>query len=186
MKPLFMSNFFFNFILFYLFYFLKNKQKKKNSHRLREVLRQLKKEGYILYCASNSIWKTIMLMLMRKGLLEFFDYFISCTDVAHPKPQPTIYLRCFIRENVLPSQALVVEDSHIGRMAALNSGAHLCPVENPDDVTYEKLSSILTSLNSQDQSIPKTNVNGSLPDSLTSDFALQLLSDRDDKKNATF
>ena len=38
-----------------------------------------------------------------------------------------------------PKDTLIVEDSHIGRKGALDSGAALCAVRNPDDVTYEKI-----------------------------------------------
>jgi hypothetical protein len=36
-----------------------------------------KKEGYIIYCASNSIWNTIKTILLKKEILSFIDYFIS-------------------------------------------------------------------------------------------------------------
>ncbi len=43
--------------------------------RLREVLRKLRMDGYILCVASNSIRETVKMMLIRKGLMEFFDFF---------------------------------------------------------------------------------------------------------------
>jgi beta-phosphoglucomutase-like phosphatase (HAD superfamily) len=57
----------------------------KYDNRLRSVLAGLKDRGYTLYCASNSIYKTLQLMLLRKGLLEYFDFILSCEDVLHPK-----------------------------------------------------------------------------------------------------
>jgi hypothetical protein len=44
-----------------------------------------------------------------------------------------------MRANLSPHEVMVVEDSHIGRKAALLSGAHLCPVENPENVTLKKI-----------------------------------------------
>lgn len=55
------------------------------DNRLRLIMSELKRRGFQLFCASNSIYNTIKLMLLRKGLLEYFDYIISCEDVAHPK-----------------------------------------------------------------------------------------------------
>ncbi|KAJ3349655.1 hypothetical protein HDU91_006366, partial [Kappamyces sp. JEL0680] len=55
------------------------------DNRLRTVLSELKAKGLTLYCASNSIFKTLQLMLLRKGLLEYFDFILSCEDVLHPK-----------------------------------------------------------------------------------------------------
>jgi hypothetical protein len=40
----------------------------------------------------------------------------------------------------LPKNTIIVEDSPVGREGALNRGAHLCAVSNPDDVTWNKLS----------------------------------------------
>lgn len=105
----------------------------------RDLLRQLKQDGYILYCASNSIWNTIKLMLLRKGLLEYFDYFISNEEVSHAKPNPEIYLQCIIRSGLAANEVMICEDSWIGRKSANASGAHLCPVENPEDTTLDKI-----------------------------------------------
>jgi beta-phosphoglucomutase-like phosphatase (HAD superfamily) len=35
--------------------------------------------------------------------------------------------------NALPKNTVIFEDSHIGRQGALDSGAHLIPIENRDD-----------------------------------------------------
>ena len=79
------------------------------------------------------------MMLLRKGLLEYFDVIFSNQDVKKTKPHPEIYLRCMVKAEVSPKETLIVEDSHIGRKAANDSGAFLCPVVDSNDVTYEKL-----------------------------------------------
>ncbi|KAI8914594.1 HAD-like domain-containing protein [Gorgonomyces haynaldii] len=139
----------------------------KFDDRLRMVLSGLKQRGYTLYCASNSIFKTILLMLLRKGLLEFFDYILSCEDVLHPKPAADIYIQCMRRENLDCREVMIVEDSQVGRRAALLSGAHLCPVENPSDVTLEKLMMRIEHVNMTQQLPPeplaKENVNVVIP-----------------------
>ena len=48
-------------------------------------------------------------------------------------------MKCMIKAGIGPKYTLIVEDSHIGRKAAISSGASLCAVRNPDDVTYEKV-----------------------------------------------
>ena len=103
--------------------------------RLRSVLRSLKTQGFQICVASNSIRETVKLMLLRKGFLEYIDFFYSNQDVKNPKPCTEMYLKCMIKANVSPKQTLIVEDSHIGRKAALDSGAHLCAVRNTEDVT---------------------------------------------------
>jgi HAD superfamily hydrolase (TIGR01509 family) len=110
-----------------------------NDNRIINILKELKDRGYKIYCASNSIWNTIKIMLMRKGFLEYFDFFISNEDVAYPKPNPEIYLKCINRAKLSPKEVLILEDSPIGRRSAQLSGCYLCPIENPNDVTIEKI-----------------------------------------------
>tara|TARA_B100000530_G_scaffold146122_1_gene91503 strand:+ start:1512 stop:2900 length:1389 start_codon:yes stop_codon:yes gene_type:complete len=107
--------------------------------RMRSVLRQLREDGHRICCASNSIRESVKMMLLKKGLLEYVEFIYSNQDVKHPKPSPEMYLKCMIKAGIGPKHTLIVEDSHIGRKAALSSGASLCAVRNPDDVTYEKV-----------------------------------------------
>ena len=107
--------------------------------RLQNILKRLKAEGYTIACATNSIRETAKLQLIRRGFFEFIDYLYSQTDVNNIKPNTEVYLRCMLKAGCDPVQTVIVEDSHIGRKAALNSGAHLCPVINSLDLTYEKV-----------------------------------------------
>ncbi len=109
------------------------------DERMRGVLRALKSDGFVLYCASNSIRKTVFRMLLRKGLIEFFDDFISNQDVKNPKPHPEMYWTLMARHSLSPIETLIVEDSHTGREAAMLSGASLCPVRDPFDVEYDTI-----------------------------------------------
>lgn len=104
-----------------------------------DILRKLKNEGYIVCCATNSIRETTKLMLLKRGFLEFIDYFVTNQDVKNPKPSVEMYLKCMILFNVSPAETLIVEDSHFGREAAIKSGSHVCPVKNYNDFTYEKI-----------------------------------------------
>ena len=111
----------------------------EKDERICSVLEKLKDEGYTICVASNSIRDTVRMMLLRKGFLEYIDFFYSNQDVKSPKPNPEIYLRCMIKAGFSPKETIIVEDSHIGRKAAQESGAFLCPVIDSNDVTYEKL-----------------------------------------------
>jgi hypothetical protein len=44
-----------------------------------------------------------------------------------------------IRAKVSPRETLILEDSDIGRRSAMNSGGHLCPIKDPQDVTLDKI-----------------------------------------------
>jgi NDP-sugar pyrophosphorylase family protein len=49
--------------------------------------------------------------------------------------------------NVLPKNTVIIEDSHIGRQGALDSGAHLVPVKDSSDLTFEKIDEAIDILN---------------------------------------
>lgn len=109
------------------------------DERLRGILSKLKSQGYIICVASNSIRESVKMMLIRKGLLEYIDFFYSNQDVSKPKPSSEIYLKCMIKAGVNPDETVIVEDSHIGRKAAQSSGATLCAVRDVGDVTYDHI-----------------------------------------------
>jgi HAD superfamily hydrolase (TIGR01509 family) len=125
------------------------------DERLRGILSKLKSEGYIISVASNSIRNSVKMMLIRKGLLEYIDFFYSNQDVNKPKPSSEIYLKCMIKAGVNPDQTIIVEDSHIGRRAAQSSGATLCAVRDVDDVTYEHIKETIDKANDNHKFKPK-------------------------------
>ena len=109
------------------------------DHRIIEVLKKLRNDGYKLAVCSNSIRESTKLMLLKRGFLEFLEFYLSNEDVINPKPSPEMYLRAIITLNLKPKECLILEDSHIGRKSAIDSEAHLCGVENSSDVTYERI-----------------------------------------------
>ena len=125
------------------------------DERLRGILSKLKSEGYIISVASNSIRNSVKMMLIRKGLLEYIDFFYSNQDVNKPKPSSEIYLKCMIKAGVNPDQTVIVEDSHIGRRAAQSSGATLCAVRNVEDVTYDHIKKYVDKVNNSVNVKPK-------------------------------
>ena len=41
--------------------------------RIQGILKKLKGEGHILYCASNAIFNTIKIILLKKGFMPYID-----------------------------------------------------------------------------------------------------------------
>lgn len=110
---------------------------------LRKLLIELKNKGYQLYCCSNSIYKTLYVTLYRLDILDLFEKVYSNDMVFHPKPHPQIYLTCLSENGLVPVQTLIIEDSPIGKTAATLSGAHVCPVSSPEQVTLKHLQTYL-------------------------------------------
>jgi len=107
--------------------------------KLISILQELKNRGYNIAVASNSIRETVKLCLIYLGIIEYIDYFVSNEDVKRTKPFPEMYWKCMTVLNCLPKNTIIIEDSHIGRQGALDSGAHLLAVENVEDLTKQKI-----------------------------------------------
>jgi beta-phosphoglucomutase-like phosphatase (HAD superfamily)/dTDP-glucose pyrophosphorylase len=109
------------------------------EYLLQTIFRKIKARGYKIAVASNSIRETVKLSLLSIGVMDEVDYFVSNEDVARAKPYPEMYWKCMTALNALPKNTIIIEDSHIGRQGALDSGAHLLAVENAKEVNSEHM-----------------------------------------------
>ena len=57
-------------------------------------------------------------LLEACGVRGFFDVVLSADEVANPKPDPEIFLKCAFRLGFPPERCVVVEDSVFGVRAA--------------------------------------------------------------------
>lgn len=122
-----------------------------NDNKLIEMIKELKSNGIKVAVASNSIRETVKLALLSIGIMPYIDYYVSNEDVKRPKPFPEMYWKCMVALNSLPKDTFIIEDSHIGRQAALDSGAYLLPVEDSydfcSDATKQKIYDMLHIIN---------------------------------------
>jgi len=109
------------------------------NYFLCSLFSEIKKKGYKIAVASNSIRETVKLSLLSIGVIDSVDYFVSNEDVKRTKPYPEMYWKCMLEMNALPKNTIIVEDSHIGRQGAMDSGAHLLPVENSQEVSSDRM-----------------------------------------------
>lgn len=123
---------------------------------LISMMKKLKEAGITIACASNSIRNTVKLVLLKLGVLQYVDYFVSNEDVKRTKPFPEMYWKCMVACNAIPKNTVIFEDSHIGRQGALDSGAHLIAIENSDDLTQEKIEQAISFL--EETSSKKFNI----------------------------
>ena len=103
------------------------------------LFKELRKMGYQLACASNSIRRSVLVMLSKIGIIEYMDLIISNEDVKNSKPHPEMYWKSMSMMGVLPEETLIVEDSPPGLLAAGRSRANVLRVDNPSDLTIDKL-----------------------------------------------
>jgi HAD superfamily hydrolase (TIGR01509 family) len=108
----------------------------KESEDLKKCINSLLEDGYKLAVCSNSIRKTVLIVLSKLGIIGSFDLILSNEDVKNSKPHPEIYWKAMSMLECLPEETLIVEDSPYGLLAASRSRAEIMRVKSPDDVTY--------------------------------------------------
>jgi len=103
---------------------------------LFDILRQ---HGYKIACCSNSIRRSVLVMLSKIGLIEYMDLILSNEDVKNSKPHPEIYWKAMSIMSVLPEETLIVEDSPPGLLAASRSRANILRVDSPTDLVLSNI-----------------------------------------------
>ena len=76
-----------------------------------ELFKELRDRGYKLACASNSIRRSVLVMLAKIGIIEYMDLIISNEDVKNSKPHPEMYWKAMSMMGCLHEETLIVEDS---------------------------------------------------------------------------
>lgn len=117
------------------------------NNKLVEMFSYISTKGVKIAVASNSIRNTLKTALMSIGVMDYVDYFVSNEDVSRPKPFPEMYWKCMAALNSIPKNTVIIEDSHIGRQAAIDSGSNLIAVKDTTDLTFDKIKVALDTLN---------------------------------------
>ena len=116
----------------------------KPSDNLIKTFEYIKSKGCKIACCSNSIRRTIYTALAKIGAMEFFDLIISNEDVKNQKPHPEMYWDAMSSLCFTPEETVIIEDSPHGLLAAQRCGSECLRVKSPNEVTVEKISSLLT------------------------------------------
>ena len=120
------------------------KKRIKKNLKLINIFKKLHK-NYKIAVATNAVNSTLKICLEKIGISKFVNFKLSNEDINFPKPNPEIYLRIFVKFGIYPSEALIVEDSHYGREAAISSGAKLLPIKKIEELSMKKIESNLIS-----------------------------------------
>ena len=116
---------------------------------LLEIIDYLKKNQYRLAVASSSHREKIEFYLDSISIKDKFDYIIGGDEVEKSKPDPEIFIKGINGLGVSKDEALILEDSAHGVLAADRAGIKviLIPdlVEHPpeiEELVYKKLNSL--------------------------------------------
>ena len=97
---------------------------------IREILTWLKENGVDTAVASSTRRAVVLSQLRDAGLDKYFDRIIGGDMVTKSKPEPDIFLKALEGTDIMPEEAIVIEDSYNGIRAAKNAG--MLPVMVPD------------------------------------------------------
>ena len=104
-----------------------------------KVFKYLENNNYKIGVCSNSIRRTVLTALAKTELMEYCSVILSNEDVKNSKPHPEMYWKAMSIMGVLPEETVIVEDSPPGLLAAQRSRAAYIRVDNPFDVTMDKI-----------------------------------------------
>ena len=108
----------------------------QKSPQLIACMSKLVEDGYKLAVCSNSIRRTVLTVLSKLDIIQYFDLVLSNEDVTTSKPHPEIYWKAMSKMRVLPEETLIVEDSPYGLLAASRSRASVLRVASPKEISY--------------------------------------------------
>ena len=103
------------------------------------ALSKLHQQGYKIAVCSNSIRKTIELMMDKAELTPYLDLIVSNEDVTKAKPDPEMYQTAIRKFGLMPEECIVVEDNPIGIQAGRSAGTTVLEVATVYDVNYENI-----------------------------------------------
>lgn len=113
------------------------------------ALSRLAAEGYLLAVASNSIRRTMDLMLDKAALSKYLTATVSNEDVSSAKPDPEIFLKAAEMLGVRPEECVVLEDNVNGIRAAEAANCPVLRIHTVHDVSYERIRRFIDALESE-------------------------------------
>jgi len=132
---------------------LKDIKFKKNIYKIFSKL----SKKYKLAIATNAINLTLDICVKKLKINKFISYKISNEEVKNFKPHPEMYLRTFVAMGIKPHESLIIEDSHFGRLAALDSGGNLLPIKEISELSLNRINLYLNLLNKDKNIFLKKN-----------------------------
>jgi HAD superfamily hydrolase (TIGR01509 family) len=117
------------------------------DHDLISLLENLRAKDFIIACCSNSIKKTVEIVLSKLGIFNYFDQILSNEDVLNAKPHPEIYWNCISSQQMLPEEVLILEDSPFGLQAASRTTANVMRVDGRGNLRLTDILRKITEVN---------------------------------------
>lgn len=109
-----------------------NPQLEAGGHLIPGVIETLEKvkENYNIALTTSAKHEKFMKMSADCNLISYFEFGLFRDDCDKVKPHPEIYLKALEKAGVSSTEALVIEDTPRGIMAAKNAGIRVVAIPN--------------------------------------------------------
>ena len=112
------------------------------SEGLVDLLQECKEKGMLLGVASSSNRVLVDGTLKHLGIGSYFDVTVAGDEIPEKKPNPAVYLKAIEKVGVRPEEALAIEDSETGLLAASRAGIPAVGYRNPTSGNQDLSNSI--------------------------------------------
>lgn len=109
---------------------------------LVDLLQECRSRGLLLGVASSSNRVLVDGTLKHLGIGAYFNVTVAGDEIPEKKPNPAVYLRVLELAGVSPVEALAVEDSSTGLLAASRAGIQAVGYRNPTSGNQDLSNSI--------------------------------------------
>ena len=106
---------------------------------VREYLTGMRSAGVRMCVATESCRKLAEAALGRLGLLDFFEFVLSCQENCTGKNTPGVYLEAAKRLGAAPGECMVYEDALYALTTARNAGFATAAVFEPHESRQDEM-----------------------------------------------
>lgn len=107
------------------------------------LLKKYQTAGIKMCVASATDNETVIFVLKRLGIFDYFQFVISCNDIGKDKDQPDIFLEAAkILGAASPDEVTVFEDSKVAIQTAKREGFYVVGYYDPLETPRKELSKI--------------------------------------------
>lgn len=122
----------------------------KPNSVILDTMRYLKSQGIRMACCSNSIKKSVEMMLEKVGVIEYMEFLVSNEDVENGKPAPDMYNKAIEKMCLKSTEVLICEDNIRGITAALHSGSFVLEIGMIEDTNKDNISKAIHKIENQE------------------------------------
>lgn len=97
-----------------------------------ELASNLKEKEIKIALATSNNWSIVETIFKKFNLENFFDVVTTAEEVRQLKPDPKLFLLTARKEDIDPSQCIVIEDAPSGIKAAHEAGMKVVAIANKD------------------------------------------------------